>query len=71
MTRARRDIYQETRLRWLSSQPEGRAGGASNKGGGKGKAEGKESGKGGKDKRWGKGGGKSDAAKKKEDTGKA
>ena len=69
---ARRDVYEETRLRWLSAQPDGRSTGGPSKGGSKSKTEGKETLKGGKDSRWGKGGKKGDASKKKEDTtGKA
>jgi hypothetical protein len=74
MGEARRDVYQESKMRWLSSQPEGRGMASGPKGTGKSKAEGKDNQKGGgKDRRWGKGPNpKGDAAKKKEEgTGKA
>ena len=74
MGEARRDVYQESKMRWLSSQPEGRGMASGPKGTGKNKAEGKDNQKGGgKDRRWGKGPNpKGDAAKKKEEgTGKA
>ena len=48
MVHARRDIYEESRLKWLSAQPDGRAGGSSGKGGGKTKGEGRE----GRQQRW-------------------
>ena len=65
---ARKDVYEESRLRWLSSQPEGRAGQGGIKGGSKGKTESKDGNKGGKDRRWGKGPQqKGDAAKKKDE----
>jgi hypothetical protein len=73
MVHARKDVYEESRLKWLAAQPEGRVGGASSKGAAKGKTEGKDQNKGGKDRRWSKGGGsKGDAQKRKEDgAGKA
>ena len=70
MVHARRDIYQESRLKWLSSQPEGRPQGGTSKGGGKNKGEGKDGIK-GKDRRWNKGGApKGDATRKKEEASK-
>ena len=70
---ARKDVYDETRLRWLASQPEGRSGQSGMKGATKGKADSKDGSKGGKDRRWGKGPqAKGDAPKKKEEAaGKA
>ena len=72
MNLARRDVFEESRMRWLSSQPDGRTPSTSTKGQGgpRQKGEGKENPKGGgKDRRWGKGStGKQDPAKKKEET---
>jgi hypothetical protein len=66
MTTARKDVFEETKMKYLASMPEGRNASASGKGGGKGKAEGKDGSKGsGKDRRWGKGGPqKGDTSKK-------
>lgn len=70
MGQARKDVYQEARMKWLTAQPDGRRSSTSNsyKGQSKGKAETKDAPKGGKDRRWGKGGpGKTDPNKKKEE----
>eukprot|EP00435_Cladocopium_sp_Y103_P057648 s184_g19.t3 len=65
---ARKDVYEESRLKWLTAQPDGRGGQSSTKGGNKGKTDYKEGGKGGKDRRGGKGPQtKGDAGKKKEE----
>eukprot|EP00435_Cladocopium_sp_Y103_P007178 s4303_g2.t1 len=66
---ARKDVYEESRLKWLTAQPDGRGGQSSTKGNNKGKTDYKEGGKGGKDRRGGKGPQttKGDAGKKKED----
>ena len=57
MHHARKDVYDESRLRWLASQPDGRTGGqSSGKGSNKTKGDSKDSSKGGgKERRWGKG----------------
>lgn len=57
MHHARKDVYDESRLRWLASQPDGRTGGqSSGKGSNKTKGDSKDTSKGGgKERRWGKG----------------
>eukprot|EP00435_Cladocopium_sp_Y103_P021029 s2172_g5.t1 len=68
MGAARKDVYEESRLKWLSAQPDGRGGQGGTKGTSKGKTEFKEAGKGGKDRKSGKGPqGKGDATRKKEE----
>lgn len=70
MHSAQRDVFEESKLRWLAAQPDGRS--SMGKSSGKTKSEGKDGGKGGgKSQRWTKGGTKGDGGKKKEEPPKA
>ena len=56
MSSARKDVYEESRLKWLASQPDGRTGGGGSKGSGKTKSDSKDGAKGGdRGRRFGKG----------------
>jgi hypothetical protein len=72
MHSAQRDVFEESKLRWLAAQPDGRSSSSMGKSSGKTKSEGKDGGKGGgKSQRWTKGGTKGDGGKKKEEPPKA
>ena len=56
MSSARKDVYEESRLKWLASQPDGLTGGGGSKGSGKTKSDSKDGAKGGdRGRRFGKG----------------
>ena len=68
MQDARRNVYEESRLRWLAAQPDGRSATTAGKGANRTKGEGKEPPKGTGKGRWGKGPqGKQDANKRKDE----